>query len=123
MLKKLISYVLFALLSLLLFNKSGSVFSQWISCVSFVYKIFSCLRECFLIGFSLFGPMGSFVLFDWHIVMSAPPLLSNLITYLVVTSFQSSNYFLNIGLEVFPPFPLAFSQGCKVIFPKGILNV
>lgn len=42
MLKKLISYVLFALLFLLLFNKSGAVFSQWISYVSFVYKIFSC---------------------------------------------------------------------------------
>lgn len=31
-------------------------------------------------------------------------------------------HFLNFSLEVFPVSPLAFSQGCKVIFPKGILN-
>lgn len=83
---------------------------------------FSAVSVCLLVGFSLFGPMGSSLLFDWHISMMAPSLFSSLIMCLVVISFHSSNYFLNVSLEDFPVSPLAFSQGCKVIFPKSILN-
>lgn len=83
---------------------------------------FSAVSIRFLVGFSLFGPMGSSLLFDWHIAMMALSLFSSLIMPLIVISFQSSNYFLNVSLENFSVSPLAFSQGCKVIFPKGILN-
>jgi len=66
--------------------------------------------------------MGSSLLFDWHIVMSAPLLFFSLIIYLVVITFQSSYHFLNVRLEVFPVSPLALSERCKVIFSKDILN-